>query len=296
MPRFLVSGASAAIVLTLLAASGCVMPDQLKQIQKDVADVQLELRKIEKSQSDAEDKLDSLATTVQGGDDAVTRADFADTKVLIENNGRQLAIIDQQLRDSNARMDRMAQDLAAVKETNRVLSDQVALTGGVAVGAAAGGSAANSGDTQASGSSAIPVVVPVAGGAGAVPEPDALYSTAYADYSKGNYSLAIAGFEEYAQRYGDTPLADNALYWVGECHFSQGNFDEAVTAFDDMLDRHPDSDRAAAANLKKGLAYLENNAVAEAIVQLRYVLKKYPTSDEARIARDKLVSLGASVD
>ena len=100
-------------------------------------------------------------------------------------------------------------------------------------------------------------------------------------------------FQEYASRYPESDLADNALYWVGECLFSQGRFADAVSAFDRMLEKYPQSDRAAAANLKKGLAFLEQNKISQALVQLRYVATTYPSSDEARIARDKLASLGA---
>jgi tol-pal system protein YbgF len=136
---------------------------------------------------------------------------------------------------------------------------------------------------------------PAAAGGGAVPDAEALYNTAYADFSKGNYALAVSGFEEYHEKFPDSPLADNALYWIGECHFSQGNFPDAVSAFDRLLEQHADSDKAAAANLKKGLAFLEQNQIGQAIVQLRFVHSTYPGSDEAKIARDKLISLGAPV-
>ena len=135
---------------------------------------------------------------------------------------------------------------------------------------------------------------PTGGAAAALPDPQSLYNTAYADYSKGNYALAISGFEEYRTKFPTSPLADNAMYWIGECQFSQGAFPEAIAAFDRLLAAHPDSEKAAAANLKKGLAFLEQNDVRRAIVQLRYVVSEYPQSDEAKIARDKLTSLGAT--
>ena len=141
-----------------------------------------------------------------------------------------------------------------------------------------------------------PAPVPTGQPTGAVPNPEELYNAAYADYSKGNYVLAISGFEEYATRFPDSDLADNALYWVGECHFSQGEYDSAVDAFDNLLELHPRSDKAAAGNLKKALAFMELNQVGTAIVQLRYVVSNYPSTDEARIAEDKLVNLGASTN
>ena len=61
-----------------------------------------------------------------------------------------------------------------------------------------------------------------------------------------------------------------------------------------MLSQYPKSDKAAAANLKKALAFADQNQVREAIVQLKYVVSTFPNSDEAKIARERLVGLGAT--
>src|SRR5712664_2067081 len=49
------------------------------------------------------------------------------------------------------------------------------------------------------------------------PAPRELYSQAYADFARGNYDLAIAGFNEYIKAYPNTDFTDNAQYWIGEC-------------------------------------------------------------------------------
>src|SRR2546422_8590803 len=43
---------------------------------------------------------------------------------------------------------------------------------------------------------------------------------AYIDFSKGSYSLAIAGFREFLRRYPDHELAGSAQYWIGEAYLS----------------------------------------------------------------------------
>ncbi len=53
--------------------------------------------------------------------------------------------------------------------------------------------------------------------------PQEIYNMAYADYLKGNFSLAIDGFKIYLDNFSQSPFADNALYWIGECHFSRKN-------------------------------------------------------------------------
>src|SRR5207249_8043654 len=51
-------------------------------------------------------------------------------------------------------------------------------------------------------------------------QPQDIYQAAYIDFSKGSYSLAIAGFREFLRRYPDHELAGSAQYWIGEAYLS----------------------------------------------------------------------------
>ncbi len=124
------------------------------------------------------------------------------------------------------------------------------------------------------------------------PSPAELYDTAYADYAKGRYALAIQGFEDYLSSYPSTDLSDNAQYWIGESRYAQKKFTEAIADFEKLLKQWPASDKAAAALLKKGYAMLELGQKAEAVVQLQYVIHEFPSSEEARLARARLKSIG----
>ena len=124
------------------------------------------------------------------------------------------------------------------------------------------------------------------------PSPSELYDTAYGDYSKGRYALAIQGFQDYLSTYPSTDLSDNAQYWIGESHFAQSKFQESIADFTELLKQWPASDKAAAALLKKAYALLELGQKAEGIVQLQYVIHEFPSSEEARLARARLKTLG----
>ena len=267
-----------ALALAVPALTGCVMPDQVSAIQKDVAGMRSDLQQVRRDQAETSKRLEALETRPKVDGDQATKADMADVTTSIAQLSQDVSIVDERLNDMGRRIERLSQQVQQAREMNRPgSSSQLPSAGG----------ATTTGGTE-------PSVVSSSPGAGARPDPESLYNTAYADFSKGNYALAVSGFEEYYEKFPGTALADNALYWIGECHFSQGDFPEAVRAFDRLLEAYPDSDKAAAGNLKKGLAYLEQNEVGQAIVQLRYVVAEYPGSDEAKIARDKLTSLGAS--
>jgi tol-pal system protein YbgF len=254
------------LVPGLVLAGGCVFPDQVQKLEQSVAEVQRQLAEVRREQGESKQALDAIQAKLGGGE-TVTRQDFADLKLRVDQVSRDVAAADQKVLDANRRVDRLSQDVAASKDAARRMVAPVVPVD----------------------PTAAPLSAP---GQPPAPSPEALYNAAYADFSKGNYALAISGFEEYATRFPDSDLADNALYWIGECQFGQGKFGGAVAAFDRMLEAYPKGDRAPAADLKKGLALLEDNKVNQAIVQLRHVVATYPGSDEARVAKDKLESLG----
>jgi tol-pal system protein YbgF len=271
------------VVVAALTAAGCILPDEMKQLEQDVTKMRRDLDDVKQDQSDALGQLDRIEEQVSMATEqpeAVSRDDFADLTVQVQQVERDLSNVDQRVSDLSGRLQDVAEDATQAREYARTTP-------------VAGNEELAPGD----GNSTDPAAI--SGGEveydAAQPDPQALYNTAYSDYSKGNYALAISGFQEYQQKFPDKPDADNALYWVAECRFSQGDFGAAIQGFDEMLSRYGDSDKAASANLKKALAYLEQNDIQRAILQLRYVHGSYSGTDEARIARDKLASLGAPV-
>jgi len=123
--------------------------------------------------------------------------------------------------------------------------------------------------------------------------PQEVYNTAYSDYLKGNFDLALEGFKVYRDAFPDSPLADNALYWIGECLFSQRKFNPAIDEFNDLILNYPQSDKIAASYLKKGLAQAELGRKDEAMVTLKLLMGKYPMEEESRIAQEKIKELGS---
>jgi tol-pal system protein YbgF len=264
----------------------CVLPDEMAQLEKDVADVRQQLQDMSREHQAALEEIDRLRLQEEqrGAEEAaVTRDDLAEVLLRLDQVSRQASTTTERVNDLGGRVDRYSQDVEQLRALVR-----------------AGGTSSPDGAAGVL-PSASPDVVPeppptdpalATDAAAAVPDPEALYNTAYTDYNKGNYALAIAGFEEYQRLFPESALADNALYWIGESWFSQGDYERAVDAFDGLLERYPKSDKAAAANLKKALAFLERNQVGTAIVQLNYVVQGFPGSDESRIAQDKLSGLG----
>jgi tol-pal system protein YbgF len=124
--------------------------------------------------------------------------------------------------------------------------------------------------------------------AGGAPPPRELYSQAYADFARGNYDLAIQGFQTYLQHYPETEFSDNAQYWIGECYYGQQRFDDAIEAWNALLRDFETSDKVPDARVKKGMALERLGRRSQALLEYRYVLDRYPNAPAARIAREKL--------
>jgi tol-pal system protein YbgF len=120
------------------------------------------------------------------------------------------------------------------------------------------------------------------------PAPRELYSQAYADYARGNYDLAVQGFQEYLRGAPGSDLADNAQYWIGECHYGKQRFNDAIDAWNALLRDFPSSDKLPDARVKKGMALERLGRRSQALIEYRFVVDRYPNSSAARIARDKL--------
>lgn len=116
--------------------------------------------------------------------------------------------------------------------------------------------------------------------------PEDLFNSAYADYSRGNYELALAGFEATHRSDPSGPLADDAQYWVGESLYALGRYVQSAEAFERVIQAYPGGDKLRASHLKKGLALFEARRANEGVTTLRYVIESWPSSDEARIARE----------
>ena len=80
-----------------------------------------------------------------------------------------------------------------------------------------------------------------------------MYETAYADYTAGQWSLAIQGFETYLKTYPKSELADDAQYYIGESYAGDSKFREAVAAYERVIRDYPQSDILPEAWYKVGI-------------------------------------------
>lgn len=260
-----------------LATAGCVSSGDITLLHREITDVSRQVEQLSKQSSGKQD-LDQMSRRLADQSAQILKSN-ADIQVEINRLRDAIETLQANLEATNQRLEALTNEMAAARERVGAGTATVPATGETTPeGAAASGTAAG-GTTPT----------------GVMSEPAQLYRSAYEDYLRGNFDMAVQGFKEYQSRYPDTDLADNALYWIGECYYAKQQYKDAIDAFTTLLNTYKTSDKAAAALLKKGFAYLELGDRAQAVINLQYVLYEYPGSKEADLARERLSSLGVKV-
>ena len=271
------------LVAVALTATGCVTPQDIEGLNTQLSDIQrqvLQLQKQAPSKEEVSSQVSGLQASVGRQMEALLKTE-ADMQVKLQDLSSQIDELQAKLEDTNYRLAQLSQQIAA---TNQELkSFRSAPPAAVPEEGTVGG------DPQ---QPVQPPQQPNPGGSGPAADPQSLYNSAYNDYLKGSYDLALREFQEYLANFPNTDLADNATYWIGECYYRQRRFRQAVEQFDTVLQRYPRSDKVAAATLKKGYAHLELGERSQGVVQLRHVIRQHPTSDEANLARQRLREIG----
>jgi TolA-binding protein len=139
-------------------------------------------------------------------------------------------------------------------------------------------------------------------------QPNDIYQAAYIDFSKGNYPLAIAGFQEFLRRFPEHELAGSAQYWLGEANLSLArnyanagqtdkatqSLEQAAVEFKKVIANYPRGDKAPAALYKEALVLIELKQPTLAQARLQYLIDNFPQAEETPLARERLSALKAS--
>ena len=118
-----------------------------------------------------------------------------------------------------------------------------------------------------------------------------LYNSALTDFHRGNYDLAQAQFNEYSRLYPQSSRAAEAQYYVGDISYQKRDYAAAISNYDMVLERYPDGTKSPDAQYKKGLALLMLNKLPAAAAEFRSIIDRYPNSNIAPNAQAQLNEL-----
>src|SRR3954454_15257674 len=279
---------STRILLAALLRVGATSP--LGAANREHEQLMADIRMLQEQNQRLQQALVSLADTLKtvtarlDEQGAATRKGFADQKFVVDSVAGDLRVLREKLDETNVRLTSLSQDVDGVRDMIPKLAAQPApLTS--ADPNAMPAQAVPQGTTAAP-VGAAPLAVPPANATRTTPR--RLYETAYADYTAGQWSLAVQGFETYLKTYPKSDLADDAQYYIGESYSGDSKFREAAAAYERVIRDYPNSDILPEAWYKVGISYDRLAQVDKAREAFDYVTKNYPDSDAGRIARQGL--------
>jgi tol-pal system protein YbgF len=205
--------------------------------------------------------------------DIETRRSFADQKLLVDNVTGGVRIVREKVDETNVRVSSLTQEVEALRLAIPPMTaplTQLAFDPETGL------------PTQFA-SAPVPVV-PVNPGV----SPQRMYDTAWADYTTGQWALAIQGFESYINSFPRSELADDAQFYIGQTHYADGQYLEASVAFERVILNYPDGDAVAEALYKRGLALdrLGEQDLARQVFE--QVVRNHPDHNMAMLAKQML--------
>jgi tol-pal system protein YbgF len=204
----------------------------------------------------------------------VTRKAFADQRLLIDTLTGDVRVVREKLDETNVRLSSLSQEVDAVRQT------------AAAAAAAAARPTPSEDQPQDMQEAAPPPLAPSPAASGMSPQ--RLYDTAYADYSAGQWSLAIQGFEAFIKSFPRAEQADDAQLYVGESYLLDNKLEQAIAAYDKTIADYPAGDATPMAYYKRGLVHDKLGRPERARESWQTVIQKFPTSDAALLAKQGL--------
>jgi TolA-binding protein len=142
-------------------------------------------------------------------------------------------------------------------------------------------------DPSAVPSTAVPPpVAPIGPGM----SPDRLFDTAYADYTAGQYSLAVQGFDSYLRSFPKGNRADEAQYYIAASYDLDSKDQEAIEAYGRV---NPSSKMAPQAYYRRGRVYQRLKQIDSAKQSFEMVIKQFPNDAAALLAKQALDTFNA---
>jgi TolA-binding protein len=289
----------AALQLVLL---GCLpAPSLLAQrredilsIQRDVAQLQDQIKQLQTSQDQKLAALESLIKQALDQSNQASGSMTALQRTLTDRLNDQQSKVAAPIAVLGTKVDQSADDVRAVRENLAALSNRVANLDNKLSDISSAVRTLSQPSAPPPPASGAP---PAAGAAPIAPagtSAESLWLNAFRDYSSGKDELAMMEFNDYLKYFPTAENAASAQYYVGQLYNRAKMFDDAVQAFDAVLERYPDNPKTPDALYGKADALAHGGHKTEAAAEFKDFLTRFPTHSLARNAQAQLHELGTA--
>jgi tol-pal system protein YbgF len=276
-------------IATLWPVAAAAQNREHQQLFADLRMLQEQTQQLRLAIASLTESLTKLGTRVD--DQAnVTRKLFADQGLAIGALTDNARILREKLDATNVSMSKDAHELETMRQEltaqRTLLTQIIALVTPPPVVVDPTAAPATAGATSPA---ATPVPTPT------VPpppqNPQRAFDAAFGDYARGDFEMAIAGFEYYIKTFPNSPDAAKARFHIAESLYGKGAFKEAVTAYEQVITIHKETDWEPQALYKQGLAYEQLGQTERARANWERVRKSFPNSSAFMLATQGLARI-----
>lgn len=269
-----------ALAAFVVAAPAAAANKEQKQLMADIRMLQEQAQQLQNLLGTLNESLKAVNARIDTRIDEqanAARKSFADQKLSLDNLTNDLRVVREKVDDNNVRVSALTQELDALRQA--VQQPPAPRTTTVEPDATGAPS-----PTTSAGATPTPPASPVAVGT----SPQRLWDMAYADYTSGQWDLAVQGFDSYIRNFPKSDMSDDAQVLIGNSHLNDGKYDKAVEAYDMAIRNFPNGNAVPEAYFKKGIALQGLGQRDRAREAFEYAVKTYPDSDAGRLAKQQL--------
>jgi TolA-binding protein len=278
-----------AVVIGLLvvgaAAPAAAANKEHQQLMADIRMLQEQTQLLQNLLGQFNEALKAVNTRLDQQSES-NRKLAADQKLAIDNLTNDARVIREKLDDNNVRVGSLTQEVDALRQSMQHMATRPSGTdsfGGGDPSAAAGGTAA-----LPPGGAPPSTGAPAAATPTMTASPRQVWDAAYADYTSGQYDLAVLGFEAYIRNFPKSDSADDAQVLICAAFLADKKYQKAVDACDTAIRTYPSGNAIPDAYFRKGLALADMRDVNGARTAWETVVRNFPDSDAGRLAKQRL--------
>ena len=284
--------------LLLLALSPALLMgqkrDDILSIQRDVAQLQDQVKQLQAGQDQKMSALEGLIRQALEQSNNVSVAAGTLQRTLTDRLNDQQAKVEAPIAILGTKVDQSADEMRAVRENLADLSRRLAALDNKLADISG---AVRTLNTPAAAPPPPPTasVAPVS----TAPAPprgvtaESLWQKAVRDYTGAKDKQALAEFADFLKYFPDHANAPEGQYYMGLIYDHGEQYDDAAQVFAAVVERYPDSPKAADAMYMKGVEYQKAGSDKEAIAAYRAFVKQYPKHANVPKAQARLRILTA---
>lgn len=254
-----------------------------QQIMADLRILQEQTQQLQALMTDLGEALKAVNSRIED-QTSLERKAFADNKVQLDNMSGDLRVVREKVDQTNVRLGTIGQELESLRDAMPQPGQFQQAPVNNDANTAPFGAPPSAGTTPAPPTSATPP-------ANAGISPQRLFDSSYADYSVGNYPIAVDGFESYIRTFPKGVRAHEAQLYVGESLAGQKKYMDAVAAYDRVINNYAGSPSVPMAYYKRGRAFEDLADTARARESYDTLIKQFPDSQQAVLAKQRLEGL-----